>query len=62
MKKFFMVLLGLLILLVIVSILLIMMQKSIFLGDRIALVRIEGMIADSKNSIEEIKKYVKDPS
>lgn len=62
MKKFFMVLLGLLILLVIVSILLIMMQKSISLGDRIALVRIEGMIADSKDSIEEIKEYVKDPS
>jgi protease-4 len=62
MKKFFMILLGLLILLVIVSILLIVMQKSISLGDRIALVRIEGMITDSKDSIEEIKEYVKDPS
>jgi len=62
MKKFFMILLGLLILLVIVSILLIVMQKSISIGDRIALVRIEGMIADSKDSIEEIKEYVKDPS
>ena len=62
MKKFFMVLLGILILLVIVSILLIVMQKSISIGDRIALVRIEGMIADSKDSIEEIKEYVKDPS
>lgn len=62
MKKIFIVLLGLFILLAIVSILLVLMQKSIPIGDRIALIRIEGIIADSKTSIDEIKEYVKDPS
>ncbi len=62
MKKFFLVILGLFLLLVIVSILLVMFQKSIPMGDRIALIRIEGLITDSKEITEELKEYVKNPS
>lgn len=61
MKKFFLILLGLLIL-VIISLLFVMLQKTLPIGDRIALIRVEGPILDSKDTIEEIKDYVKDPS
>lgn len=62
MKKVLLVIFGLFILLIIVSILLIMLQKSIPVGDRVALIRIEGVITDSKETTEEIKEYVKDSS
>jgi protease-4 len=62
MKKVCLVLSGLFIFLIIVSILLVMIQKDIPIGERIAIVRIEGMIMDSKDAIDEIKEYVKDPS
>ncbi len=62
MKKVFLFILGLFILLVITSILLLMLQKSIPMGDRIALVRIEGPIVDSKEATDELEEYMKDPS
>lgn len=62
MKRVWLILLGLFIFLVLVSTLLVMLQKDITIGDRVALIRIEGLITDSKNVIDEIKEYVKDPS
>jgi protease-4 len=38
-----------------------MLQKNLPLGERVALIRVEGMIVDSKDTIYEIKEYVKDP-
>jgi protease-4 len=62
MKKALLILLGLVSFLVVVSMLLVVLQRDIPLGDRVGLVRIEGLIADSKTPIDEIKEYVKDPS
>ncbi len=62
MKKVFFIILGLFFLLIIVSIFLVMLQKSIPIGDRVALIRIEGIITDSRDATEEIKEYVKNPS
>jgi protease IV len=61
-KKFFLVLLVLFVFIVIVSLLFVLLQKNLPLGDRIALIRIEGPILDSKDAIDEIKDYTKDPS
>lgn len=62
MKKICLTFFGLLVLLVIVSIVLTILQKNVPLSDRVALVRIEGPIIDSKDIIDEIKGYVKDRS
>lgn len=37
-------------------------KKGMSIGDKIGIVRVEGPIIDSKNAIEEIKEYSKDPS
>jgi protease-4 len=37
-------------------------QDGISIGEKVALVRIEGPIFDSKTYIEELKEYVEDPS
>lgn len=62
MKKAWFILFGLFIFLVITSILIVIIQKHLPLGEQVALIRIEGLIIDSKNTIDEIKRYVKDPS
>ncbi|MEW6214035.1 MAG: signal peptide peptidase SppA [Nitrospirota bacterium] len=62
MKKVWLILLSLFIFLIIVSVLLVMLQKEVYIGERVALIRIEGLITDSKNTIDEIKEYLKDPS
>lgn len=62
MKKVFFIILGLFLLLIVVSILLVMLQKTIPIGDRVALIRIEGVITDSRETTEELKEYVKNPS
>lgn len=62
MKKVLLIFLGLFLLLIIVSLIFVMLQKNIPIGEKVALIRIEGMITDSKNTIDEIKEYVKDPS
>jgi protease-4 len=61
-KKVLFVILGLFLLLVVISILLVMLQKSMPMGDRIALIRIEGLITDSREATEDLKEYVKNPS
>jgi protease IV len=61
MKKVFLIFLVLFIL-VIVSLLFVVFQKSIPIGERVAVIRIEGPIIDSKDAIDELKDYVKDSS
>jgi protease IV len=61
MKKIFLIFLVLFIL-VIVSLLFVVFQKSIPIGERVAIIRIEGPIIDSKDAIDELKDYVKDSS
>ncbi len=48
--------------LIIVSLVLTIFQKSMPLGSKVALVRLEGPITGSKNIIDEIKKYAQDRS
>jgi protease-4 len=62
MKKVFLIFLGLFILLIIISLIFVMLQKNIPIGEKVALISIEGMIMDSKDTVDEIKEYVKDPS
>jgi len=62
MKKTCLVITGLLVLLVVVSLLVTLFQKNIPLGSKLALVRIEGPIIDSKDTVDEIKEYAKDNS
>ncbi|MDH4230619.1 MAG: signal peptide peptidase SppA [Nitrospirota bacterium] len=62
MKKSCLVISGLLVLLVIISLFLTLFQKSIPLRSRLALIRIEGPIMDSKDAVDEIKEYTKDSS
>lgn len=50
------------VLVVITSLLIVVFQKNLPIGDRIAVVRIEGPIIDSKETLDEIKDYVKDTS
>jgi protease-4 len=63
MKKVFLVFIGLFILLIVISLIFVLLQKNIPIGEsqRVALIRIEGMIIDSKDTIDEIKEYTKDP-
>ncbi len=60
MKKFLIVVLILFALLVILSVIFAMLHKDIPIGDRIALIRIEGIILDSQETIDELKEYVED--
>ncbi|HBR21714.1 MAG TPA: signal peptide peptidase SppA [Nitrospiraceae bacterium] len=47
---------------IVVSLVLVLFQKNIPIGERLALLRIEGPILDSRDVIDELKTYVKDPS
>lgn len=63
MKKLCLVLLALLLLLVAVSaVVTVIGRKGVGLRDKVALVRIEGPILDSKNAVDELTDYAKDPS
>lgn len=62
MKKLCLILTGLLVLLFFLTIIIVLLQKNVSMGEKVALVRIEGPIIDSKNAIEEIKDYVNNPS
>jgi protease-4 len=61
-KKLCVIIGVLVLLLVVISLSLTLFQKSISLKDKIALVRIEGPILDSENTVDEIKEYGKDSS
>ncbi|OGW32650.1 MAG: multidrug transporter [Nitrospirae bacterium GWC2_42_7] len=62
MKKGCLIIAGLLIVMMAVSFIIVLFQKNVPLGSRIALVRIEGPILDSKKIVDEIKEYTKDSS
>lgn len=62
MKKLCLFLTGLLVLLFFLTIIIALIQKNVPIGEKVALVRIEGPIIDSKNAVEEIKDYAKDSS
>lgn len=62
MKKACFIITGLLVLLLFISLFLTLFQKNIPLGNRLALIRIEGPIIDSKDTTDEIKEYTKDNS
>lgn len=62
MKKFFLIISILFILLIIISATLLLFQKNLPIGEKVALIKIEGPIIDSKDIIDELKEYVKDPS
>ncbi|MDP3049109.1 MAG: signal peptide peptidase SppA [Thermodesulfovibrionales bacterium] len=62
MKKGCLFISGFLILLIVISVIFAIFQKNVPMGDKVAVVRIEGPIMDSKNTTDEIKGYLKDAS
>lgn len=62
MKKVCLVISGLLILLVVLSAAVVLFQKNLPFKEKVAVVRIEGPIMDSKNAVDEIKGHIKDAS
>ena len=62
MKKVALIFVVLFVLAVFISLLVILFQKNLPVGDRIALIRIEGPIIDSTATLDEMKDYVKDSS
>ncbi|MBA4372584.1 MAG: signal peptide peptidase SppA [Thermodesulfovibrio sp.] len=62
MKKICLVISGLLAVLIVISLALTLMQKNVPLRHKLALVRIEGPIMDSKDLVEEIREHAKDNS
>ena len=62
MKKTCFIITGLLVLLLLISLFFTLFQKNIPIGSRLALIRIEGPIIDSKDATDEIKEYAKDKS
>ncbi len=62
MKKVLFILLGLILVMAFLSLMIALLHKGVPMGDKVALVRIEGPIIDSKNAVDEIKDYTKDPS
>jgi protease-4 len=62
MKKLCLIIGGLVLVLIVISLGLTLFQKNIPLKSKVALVRIEGPILDSKNIVDEIKEYGKDSS
>jgi len=61
-KKVLLILLALVGLLLVVVLVSVMFDKDITIGEKVALIRVEGPIFDSKETIEEIKDYIKDAS
>ncbi len=62
MKKILFILLGLILVMAFLSLMIVFLHKGVPMGDKVALVRIEGPIIDSKNTVDEIIDYSKDPS
>ena len=62
MKKAVLIFVILFVLFVFISLIVVLFQKNLPVGDRIALIRIEGPIIDSKETLDELKDYVKDTS
>lgn len=62
MKKFTIFFALLFIFLVIISLAFALLNKNLPIGDKVALIRLEGTILDSKDTIDELKDHVKNPS
>lgn len=62
MKKFIIFFAVLMIIAVIISLIFALLHKNLPIGDKVALIRIEGPIFDSKDAIDTLKDYVKDLS
>jgi protease-4 len=62
MKKLCVVLTSLILTLIVISLAITFFQKSNPLRSKVALIRIEGPILDSKSAVDEIKEYSKDNS
>ncbi len=62
MRKACLIITGLLFVLMVLSLVIVLLQKNVPLKSKVALIRIEGPIFDSKKPVEEIKEYVKDAS
>ncbi len=62
MKRICVVLASVILALIVISLLLTFIQKRNPLKNKVALVRIEGAILDSKDAVEEIKEYREDSS
>ncbi len=62
MKKLCLIIGALVMILIVISLALTLFQKNIPLKNKVALIRIEGPILDSKNVVDEIKDYAKDSS
>lgn len=62
MKKFLLFFAVLFVIVVAVSLLVVLLQKNIPIGEKIAVIRVEGPILDSKGAIEELKEHMKDAS
>ncbi|MEK6673913.1 MAG: signal peptide peptidase SppA [Nitrospirota bacterium] len=60
MKKICLILIGLTGLLLVLSAALVFMHNGVATGEKVAVVRVEGTIIDSKNVIDELKGYVRD--
>jgi protease-4 len=61
-KKVLLILLALGGLLLVVVLVTVLFNNNISIGEKVALIRVEGPIFDSKETIEEIKDYIKDSS
>jgi protease-4 len=61
-KKFTIFFALLFIFLVIISLAFALLNKNLPIGDKVALIRLEGTILDSKDTIDELKDHVKNPS
>jgi len=61
-KKVLFILLALVGILLVIVLVSVMFNNNISLGEKVALIRVEGPIFDSKETIEEIKDYAKDSS
>jgi len=62
MKKIVIFLLVLLVILLVLSATIAVLQKNVPLGEKIGVVRVEGPILDSKNTVDEIEDYAKNQS
>ena len=62
MKKILLILLALGGLLLVVVLVTVLFNNNISIGEKVALIRVEGPIFDSKETIDEIKDYIKDSS
>lgn len=62
MKKFLLFFFVLFIIVIVVSLLFVVLQKNLPIGEKVALIRIEGPILDAKDTIDELKGHLKDPS